>query len=84
MSDRPIKSGSANLLDRLRESACKCEEIPKGWKTSMEWAKEFKLSPPQTRRLLRKGLEDGVVEKKGFRSRLENGKVTIKPFYKEV
>ena len=43
------------------------DEVPKGFKTTNEYAAEWGLKASRTRDILNLGIKDGVVEAKSFR-----------------
>ena len=45
------------------------DKIPAGWKTAVQWAKQWKLQQRQTSHILRAALESGQVRRKLFRVR---------------
>ena len=65
----------------LKELVQKADKIPKGWKTTTEWAKEEKLSEPMVRKYLRLGVQSGIIEKQSFRI-LSYGMIKPVPHYR--
>jgi len=49
--------------------APRSDKIPSGWKTSAQWAQRWKLSIPQTSRIIRRGVKDRAIKRRVFRIR---------------
>jgi hypothetical protein len=60
-----IESGSKRLLELLNNPVARV--VPKGWKTLAQICVDIGLSDSQTGKLVRKAVEDGVLEKRMFR-----------------
>lgn len=75
---------AVNSLLRDLQSAMhgEAETVPTGWKTSAQWAGEWKLSQDRAGELLRKGMEIGRMEKRKFRI-ASAGVVRPVPHYRE-
>lgn len=59
---------STELLKRLRAAIRKDEElVPDGWKTATNLSKEWGMSMAHTHRMIRKGIEIGLLEQRRFR-----------------
>lgn len=59
---------STELLKRLREAIRKDEElVPDGWKTAANLSKEWGISLPHTHRMIKRGVDLGVMEQRKFR-----------------
>lgn len=59
---------SAELLKRLKDAVNNSEEhVPDGWKTAWQLQKEWDLSPAHTGRLIRAGVDQGILETQKFR-----------------
>jgi hypothetical protein len=62
-----------DLLQTLRDLSMQPgEEVPKGWKTAKEYAKEWNVCYSTARTLLHNGAENGVMEAQSFRIRMGN------------
>jgi len=62
------------LLTALRAAASvEPDKIPDGFKTAVDWAKEFGASVDHTRELLNAGAARGLMMKKRFRAPMTNG-----------
>jgi|APSaa5957512622_1039677.scaffolds.fasta_scaffold66234_2 predicted transcriptional regulator len=59
-----IESGHFSLLDEI--NSIELEEIPEEWKTTKQLAKEWKTSESNASRLVRKGVEKGVLKTRKF------------------
>jgi hypothetical protein len=57
------------------------QPVPKGWLTSLQWAKRWGLSASHTRRLITEGLAAGKVQHRAFRIRSRNGVYPV-PHYR--
>ena len=56
------------LLKRiLSAKSHAADEVPKGFKTTIQYASEWGLKASRTRVLLNSGIRDGVVEARSFR-----------------
>jgi len=73
-----IESGGTKLLRLLQEPIETV--IPKGWKSTAEWAKEIGLGEVQTGRYLRSGVKEGLFEKRQFKV----GRYTIDHYKKKA
>lgn len=59
---------SAELLKRLRAAIRRDEElVPDDWKTAQQLCLEWRMSISHVLRLVRKGVDIGVMEQKKFR-----------------
>lgn len=59
---------STELLKRIRDEINRKIEIPTSeWKTSRQWMAEWGLQQSQTNRVLKQGVEVGLMETKSFR-----------------
>lgn len=59
---------SSELLRRLRDAISRNEEmVPDGWRTTADLSIEWKMSIPHVQRLVRKGVDMGMMEQKKFR-----------------
>jgi predicted transcriptional regulator len=58
---RPVDRLAELLKNPVRQ------EVPKGWKTTAEIAREIGLSESQTNKLLRDAVQKGTMERKEFR-----------------
>lgn len=66
----PARKGmaSAELLKRLKDAINNTEEqVPDGWKTAWQLQKDWDLSPAHTGRLIRAGVDRGILETRKFR-----------------
>lgn len=66
----PARKGmaSAELLRLLKDAVNnKPEIVPDGWKTASELEQEWGLSPAHTQRLIRTGVQKGILETRRFR-----------------
>jgi len=54
-------------LDELRKKLDPPETVPKGWKTSQQWAEEWGLAQASAQKMLQRAVHAGVMEKKMFR-----------------
>jgi len=70
-----------NFWEELAQAKIE-EEVPKGWLTMDEIAKEMKVGRSWACNLIRKAVEDGKVETQKFRL-LRAGKVIPVPHYKK-
>jgi hypothetical protein len=70
------------LIAELQMS--KVDEIPKGFFTSHECAKEMNRSLWIVRKKLKALVKDGKAERKLFRVKSENGSIISVPFYKHI
>ena len=48
------------------------EEVPAGWMTTAEWAKEWEMALSNARLNLKAGVESGLIEAKRFRVNVGN------------
>lgn len=68
MASKRTDLGSAELLRRLKDAINNTEEkVPEGWKTAWQLQKEWDLSPAHTGRLIRAGVDQGILEARKFR-----------------
>jgi hypothetical protein len=59
---------SSELLRKLKEAISgKAEDVPPGWFTAVELSKSFRKSSSHTGKLIKSGLEAGVLERRIFR-----------------
>ena len=59
---------SAELLKRLRAAIRRDEElVPDEWKTATSLSSEWRMSMAHTHRMIRKGIEIGLLEQRKFR-----------------
>lgn len=59
---------SAELLKRLKDAINNTEEqVPDGWKTAWQLQHELGMSPAHTGRLIRAGVQKGILETRKFR-----------------
>jgi hypothetical protein len=66
----PARKGmaSAELLRLLKDAVNnKPEVVPDGWKKASELEQEWGLSPAHTQRLIRTGVQKGILETRRFR-----------------
>lgn len=64
-----MKVTSANaLLAQLRAAqAGEPERVPDGWLTARGWARQWKISDSHARRLIERGVVDGLLNVRKFR-----------------
>lgn len=63
---------SAQLLKSLRDAVSnQSETVPPGWMTADQYAIEWGLSRTQSNRLLKRGVEAGLISGKQFRIKTE-------------
>lgn len=59
---------SSELLKRLKNAINNTEEqVPDGWKTAWQLQQEWGMSPAHTGRLIRAGVQKGILEARKFR-----------------
>lgn len=66
----PARNGmaSAELLKRLKDAINNTEEqVPDGWKTAWQLQQEWGMSQAHTGRLIRVGVQKGILETRKFR-----------------
>jgi len=68
------------LLEELK--LLDSEEATDGFKKNVDWAAEWGITPAYTRRLIKRGLEQGIIEKKIFRIATGSG-VRPVPHYRK-
>jgi hypothetical protein len=56
------------------------EKVPAGWKSGSQWAQQWKLSIPQTCRIIRRGVKSKGIKRRIFRIRT-GGAVRPVPHY---
>jgi hypothetical protein len=83
MKKTMTKIGTTPLLARLREISKPIDHVPPGFKTGAEWGREWKMHPLVATRLLHKGVAAGVITRKSFRLRLQDGRSYPVPHYAE-
>lgn len=68
MASKRTDLGSAELLRRLKDAVNNTEEqVPEGWKTAWQLQQEWGMSPAHTGRLIRAGVQKGILETRKFR-----------------
>jgi hypothetical protein len=68
MAAKRTDLGSAELLKSLKAAINNTEEqVPEGWKTTWQLQLEWGLSPAHTGRLIRAGVQKGILEARKFR-----------------
>ena len=61
-----------SLLKRLRESQ-PVDKVPRGWRTSPQWAAKWKVRPEYASRMLASGVAKGITQKRLYRVRTASG-----------
>lgn len=85
MAAKRNEVASATLLRRLKEAISgKAEDVPPGWFTAVQLSKNFGKSSSHTGKLIKSGLEAGVLERKLFRIRSDQRGVFSIWHYKET
>ena len=73
---------SAELLKLLRDAARGVpDNVPPGWRTTRQWVAEWKISETAALRLIQRGLESGLMERRDFRVRTKTATLCL-PHYR--
>lgn len=81
METPPLKSRAQQLLEELLIIHQGNEdEVPEGYLTSRQYAKEWKLSTSKTNELLAVAVKAGKLKRINLRKRFD-GKIRVIPFY---
>lgn len=74
MAAKRTALASAELLRQLKGAISNVEEkVPEGWVTAWQLQAEWGLSQAHTGRLIRAGVENGMIEARKFRIRTNRG-----------
>ena len=85
METKRNRMESSELLSKLKDAIqSKPDEIPEGYKTVEEWARSWSLSRSYAEKLLKIGVESGVVDSKKFRIPMDGRKTYPVYHYREV
>jgi len=76
---------SSELLRKLKDAIqLKADTVPEGYKTVKDWAKAWSLSRAHAEKLLKIGVESGVVDSKQFRIPIDGRKTYPVYHYREI
>jgi hypothetical protein len=84
MAPKRNKVGSAELLRQLKDAVTNMPEVvPNGWKTAWELQDEWNFSVAHTGRLIRAGIDNGILEMRKFRIATERRGAFPTPHYRK-
>lgn len=71
-----MASSVNSLFKQLSDAiAGKPDVVPKGYKTTQQWANEWGISRPHANKLICAGVSQGIMGKKTLRTRRDDGRV---------
>jgi len=85
METKRNRMESSELLRKLKDAIqLKADTVPEGYKTVKDWAKAWSLSRAHAEKLLKIGVESGVVDSKQFRIPIDGRKTYPVYHYREI
>lgn len=75
------RSRPVSLLRRLRRIQQRADVVPRGMRTSGQWAREWHMSSQHALELIRAGIRGGEIKCQHYRIRTPSGRTLRVPHY---